>query len=538
MRLDSMFDSLSVLSSLWGISPSPQVCLSSPDVLPHAAREITWAPMPRILAGVTVFVDVNVVPMDSERALANQTVVVEGGRITALGPTAKVTVPAGAVRIDGRGKYLIPGLGNMHAHQGVGHLKETLHRGDFFGDLGVGVTTVRVLDYEGGPNDFIDSTHFAPTRALRRLVQSPPSPRLYFPPMNLNTIKLEHVAAYVTRAKAEGYAFLGMNSWMRFKDGVVFDSLVATARRLGLRVTSHHHHLPFRSVLALGSTGGSIEHLSGTFWDTLGLWSSYGGGLTGHLTRPTVAVPLVKIPALAAALQRAGVWVTPTLDCMERRHTHIKGLPQIVKIMQDAGVGLLLGQDDGGSAHDELEALVGAGLSPYQALLTGTRNVAQFLGRLDSSGTIAVGKWADLVLLEGNPLTDIRQTREPVGVMINGHWLDRTTLDQGLLAAKEPISRGSWLTWRVAHYGMKTLNERGAQADRFSALVDSLAAVSPAAKDSYERLRRRVADELGALRAGLTPAQQVRFDAIARVWLREQARQGYKVTVPDVAPTP
>jgi imidazolonepropionase-like amidohydrolase len=75
-------------------------------------------------------------------------------------------------------------------------------------------------------------------------------------------------------------------------------------------------------------------------------------------------------------------------------------------------------------------ALVRAGLTPYQALHTGTRNVAQFLGLLDSSGTVAVGKWADPVLLNGNPLQDIQHAREPAGVMINGRWLDRTELDQ------------------------------------------------------------------------------------------------------------
>jgi hypothetical protein len=100
---------------LWGLPIGPQVCTSSPSLL-TAVLEVARTPQPGTPAGVTAFVDVNVVPMDTERVLANQTVLVEGGRITALGPASQVKVPAGAIRIDGRGKYLIPGLADMHAH--------------------------------------------------------------------------------------------------------------------------------------------------------------------------------------------------------------------------------------------------------------------------------------------------------------------------------------------------------------------------------------------------------------------------------------
>ena len=75
------------------------------------------------------------------------------------------------------------------------------------------------------------------------------------------------------------------------------------------------------------------------------------------------------------------------------------------------------------------------GLTPYQALLTGTRNIAQYLGILDSSGTVAVGKRADLVLLHGNPLEDITHTREPAGVMLAGRWLDAAELSARLVAS-------------------------------------------------------------------------------------------------------
>jgi adenine deaminase len=107
-------------------------------------------------------------------------------------------------------------------------------------------------------------------------------------------------------------------------------------------------------------------------------------------------------------------------------------------------VGLLLGTDTphrlqspmhaGFSVHRELALLVAAGLSPYQALETGTRNPALFLGALDSTGAVAVGKRADLVLLDGNPLQDLRYTAVPAGVMAGGRWFPRVEVDSALHA--------------------------------------------------------------------------------------------------------
>jgi imidazolonepropionase-like amidohydrolase len=106
------------------------------------------------------------------------------------------------------------------------------------------------------------------------------------------------------------------------------------------------------------------------------------------------------------------------------------------KALQDAGTGLLLGTDEGtmgivsGCAIPwELAALVRAGLTPDQALATETRNFAAFLQALDETGTVAVGKRADSVLLNGNPLRDIRTTGQPAGVLLGGRWLPREELD-------------------------------------------------------------------------------------------------------------
>ncbi len=161
-----------------------------------------------------------------------------------------------------------------------------------------------------------------------------------------------------------------------------------------------------------------------------------------------------RIEAVAAATRRAGIWNVPTQvltegrlrsdekkdsispdAVMRRRIVDIRR--RLIKALSDAGAGLLLGTDAplvplGASVHTELELLVAAGLTPYQALATGTRNVAEFFGTVDSTGTIAVGKRADLILLRGNPLKDIRNTASPSGVMLGGRWLDRAALDARL----------------------------------------------------------------------------------------------------------
>ena len=113
---------------------------------------------------------------------------------------------------------------------------------------------------------------------------------------------------------------------------------------------------------------------------------------------------------------------------------------QLIKALNDQGATLLLWTDvsvegiiPGFSAHQELELLVEAGLTPYEALCCGTRNAAIVADRMSTNsdwGSIAVGNRADLILLADNPLADIRNTRSQIGVMLRGRWFAQTELDQ------------------------------------------------------------------------------------------------------------
>jgi imidazolonepropionase-like amidohydrolase len=417
----------------------------------------TRAPAPGAPAGVTAFVDVGVVPMDTDRVVVNQTVLVEGGRVTAFGPSDQVQVPAGAQRIDGRGKYLMPGMSDCHFHVSPAAWGEwnkqltgdTIAERRLYRWLSHGVTTVRVPDhYDQTYASSLNTWHLKGTDLLRLRARAAAgellSPRIlasgqwapaqykttrFAPPGGHPVPRLDSVAAYVAAYKAAGYDFLKV----RDEPPVIFDSVLAAARRIGMPVVGH---VPDNVSLARALAGGmrSIEHMSGYHEalrpdvpDTL-----------RHLP-PTQAWLSDTIPALVAATKGSGTWL-----CVGGGGGGPEGrllLPSLYK----AGVGILVGTDFplGGSIFELLEWLVagtgsekGVGMTPYQALVIATRNMAVYLDQLDESGTVAVGKRADLVLLDGNPLEDIKVVQRRSGVMIGGRWLPGEDLDRRVAEMK------------------------------------------------------------------------------------------------------
>ncbi len=128
-----------------------------------------------------------------------------------------------------------------------------------------------------------------------------------------------------------------------------------------------------------------------------------------------------------------------TGSTLESARRTIEVRRRLIKALHQAGAGLLLGSDapqiynvPGFSTHRELESLVGAGLTPYQALETGTRNIARYFGTEKETGTIEKGKRADLVLLDADPLADIRNTTRRSGVMVRGRWLPQAEIERRL----------------------------------------------------------------------------------------------------------
>jgi imidazolonepropionase-like amidohydrolase len=422
---------------------------------------------------VTAFVDVTVIPMDRERRLPGQTVVVRGDRIVEIGPTARVKVPQGGVRVDARGKFLIPGLAEMHAHIPGGQATEEVVERTLFLYVAGGITTVRGM--LGHPRHLELRARAARGELL--------SPTIYAagPSFNGNSIPSPAAARRtVIEQKAAGYDLLKIHPGVSSE---AFDTLVATAKRAGIPFAGH---VPEEVGIAraLEARYSTIEHLDGYIEAMLREGAPvtaeqsafFGLNLGEHLDES-------KLAGLVAATRKAGVWNVPTQVLLENlvlvgsaeelaqrpemRYVAPQTLAQwaevkngmlaetgstaasarrtietrrrLIKALHAAGAGLLLGSDapqiynvPGFSTHRELESLVAAGLTPYQALETGTRNIARYFGTERETGTIEKGKRADLVLLDADPLADIRNTTRRAGVMLRGRWLPQAEIERRL----------------------------------------------------------------------------------------------------------
>lgn len=412
---------------------------------------------------VTVIDHVTVIPMDRERLLSDHTLVVSGGRIERMGPSGTVSSPAGAARVDGRGKYLVPTLSEMHAHIPGGQASDAEIERVLFLYAAHGIGTIRGM--LGHPRHLPLRSRVARGELI--------GPTIYTsgPSLNGNTIPTAAAATEAVRMqKAAGYDFLKIHPGVPLAS---FEALSATAAQVQMRFAGH---VPAEVGLsrALEARYWTIDHLDG-YVEALAAPGGppsqmFGLNLIGRVDESTVA-------SLVAQTKKAGVAQVPTQALFEhwvgaddpgamaawpemryvpesqvaqwieqKRKIAAGAAPddrarflalrrRLLKQMHAEGVSLLLGSDapqvwnvPGFSVHRELQYLVGAGLSPWAALETGTRAVARFFGTAAERGTIEAGKRADLLLLDANPLEDIRNSSRIAGVMLGGRWLPRETL--------------------------------------------------------------------------------------------------------------
>ncbi|HEX6536080.1 MAG TPA: amidohydrolase family protein [Gemmatimonadaceae bacterium] len=413
---------------------------------------------------------VAVVPMDSERVLADQTVLVRGDRIVAVGPASTVAPPPGARRIDGRGGYLIPGLVDAHLHlveeRRVPRPLDDAISHDFAARaVAAGVTTALTLcSSERG---------LAVRDSIARGEMLGPALFVSPPCLDDSTMTARQGDSIATAAHARGFDFLKVYTRLSAEG---FHGITDAARRLGMPVLGH---IPTRVGLAgvLGAGIADIAHAEEFLYNAPFHLVSYqqadsvpdldprhvpvvahavhsaGAAVTPTLIAyGTILDQAVDLDAVLARpeyrdvpldVQRARGWLAPengrarrlgTPVALSRLRAALAVQRQLVRALEDSGVTLLAGTDAGGdiplvpgpSLHDELAALVEAGLTPYQALRAATANAGAFLSdRFHAAprGTVTPGARADLVLLSADPLVDIHNTTRIRGVLLRGRWL-------------------------------------------------------------------------------------------------------------------
>jgi imidazolonepropionase-like amidohydrolase len=423
--------------------------LSAP--LPSSARQV---PTPVVQAPFAL-VHVTVIDVAGATLRRDVTVVVAEGRIKAVGRSGRVRVPKGARVIDGRGKFLIPGLWDMHAHLGDEEFDRSAHLPLFAAN---GVTGIRLMS--GAPE----------YHQWRREVEAGNlfGPRMVIASGDIDESKTTEADARraVISARREGADFFKVRDNL---PRASYFALMREAGRLGLPVAGHvPASVTAREVSDAGQR--SVEHLTGMdeaksdgrraaallavfrknrTWQcpTIIMRHNYAA-LDDRRLADDPRLKYVKPSWRARWLKmtnEAGNW--PAGEGPKRRET-VRREKELVGRMQKAGVALLAGTDDanpysmpGFSLHDELAMLVEAGLTPAEALRAATLNPATFLNRLDSLGTVAPGKLADLVLLDANPLEDIRNTAKVNAVVLRGRLFDRTELDRVLAVIEESTKK-------------------------------------------------------------------------------------------------
>jgi len=443
-----------------------------------------------------VLVHVTVIDATSPNPRLDQTVVIDKGRITAVGAAARIRAPKDAVIVDGHAKFLIPGLWDMHVHIAGLNADPTWSKKVLLPLLiASGVTGVRDMggdldtllawkrDVESGA---LMGPHIVASGPF--LVGSGKKTAEQYPVANADEAR-----SAVRDLKRKGADFIKIIS---VPSKEVFFAVADEAKKQGIPFVGH---LPFQVGAIEASDAGirSIEHL---LYSAFSLsFSSKEDDLRTRLVAAeekgdSIAWEKIaheadatydkdKAAALFQTLKRNGTWVTPTLASLDitahpeewsvndpqlgfvpaslaqhwRDSLHDAQMKEraawlarqaandwrLTGELHQAGISLLVGSDSldpfvfpGESLHRELAELVRAGFTPAEAVGAATRGAARFLGRESDLGTVETGKRADLVLLDGSPLENIANTQRIAGVIRDGNYLDRAALDKLLAQAK------------------------------------------------------------------------------------------------------
>ena len=426
------------------------------------AANIKPTPQPKALpiedfTGVIAFVHVNVVTMNDDRTLPDHTVIVRDGKIGMIGPSAQIAIPDGAYRIDGAGKYLMPGLADMHTHinyaedllpyvaNGVTtvlnmgspstilQFREQVKRG---GLLGPTIFASAFVDGEGDRGWIVRTPAEAQTDVRDIKSRGWDFIKVY------NSISAEVFSALMNEAKQQEIAVIGHGVRAPGLQGILQSGQAMIAHAEEYLYTYFNNSLEesrISAAAAITQNAGALVTANLSTYATINLqW----GNQTSAFRQTVLARPEIK-------------YLHPTWLNGWRNSTRYAGragnldrqlafLQKLTKSMSDANVPLLLGTDSpspdiigmfpGFTIHEDLQAYVQAGLTPDQVLRAGTKNAGDFISRFvanaEAFGTIEIGKRADLILVTANPLADVANVSQRAGVMVRGRWLSEGKLQQ------------------------------------------------------------------------------------------------------------
>lgn len=419
---------------------------------------------------VLVLRKVNVVPMDEEQVLRDRTVVIADGWIRTVSSDQDDELPEGARMLDASGKYLMPGLAEMHAHVPGSNEEESYRNDVLFLYLANGVTLIRGM--LGDPVHLEVREQLAQGELLGpRLITAGPAFSGQSAP------SAERATELVQEQAQAGYDFIKVASG----SPDAFEAMVEAAREADLPFSGH---VPAEVGIARALEAGyaSIDHLDAYMPGLVHPEETAGleGGFFGFRLAPHVEEDRVK--EMARRTEEAGVWNVPTeslmhsvliarMEDIDEARPEFRYMPRqvvdgwkegvrrqredphydaetaeefmrvrrnLIRALHQKKAGLLLGSDapqyfnvPGFSLHREMERMAEAGLTPYEVLRTGTVNPAVFLDE-STFGKVAEGMRADLILLDANPLEDLAHARRIAGVIRQGRWISRDEIDRRL----------------------------------------------------------------------------------------------------------
>jgi imidazolonepropionase-like amidohydrolase len=430
-------------------------------------------------ARMLAFTHVTVIDVNGAPAGPDMTVVVTDKRISELGKSGDIKVPAGARIVDARGKYLIPGLWDMHVHTAFGDWLPANERVTLPLFVANGVTGVRDMGSDLGViknwrSEIEAGRLLGPQIVLAGPMLDGPVPAF---PSSAPVADAAAARRVVDELKAGGVDFIKIQSLIP-RDG--YFAAADEAKKVGLTFVGHVPDA-VRATEASDAGQRSIEHFTGIFEGSSTIEDQMIRGPKSVGLKVSTFDP-DRAHALIALLAKNQTWQVPTLvwergqwlvDDIDLTHDPLvkyapaawteRTWPMFVReiiatmdtdplpvrrhfvqmeldmtlAMFRAGVPFMAGTDTaagvhvfpGFSLHDELALFVRAGLTPLQALQTATLNPARFLDRSADTGTIETGKRADLVLLDANPLEDIANTRKIRAVVLAGRYFGRSELD-------------------------------------------------------------------------------------------------------------